>query len=149
MALSQDIGSGVASINALLCFGEILSQAGDTVGGLLTFHKCSLMDPSHPLPFVNTARTFNQMGQAELALKHLHHALDLDPLYCMTHVDFAQTSLQQGHTVEALAQIDTALSLAKHVSEIRDVLTARHIAVIQLELEERGLYRQVGFDEEA
>lgn len=133
----------IASINTRLCFGEILSQAGDTVGGILAFRKCAILDPFNPLSYINTARTFNQMGQPELAIRHINHALILDGSYCMTFVDLAQVFLQQGKTNEALEYILKALHLARHVSEIRDVLTAQKIALMQAELEKRGLFRQV------
>jgi Tfp pilus assembly protein PilF len=115
---------------------------GDSIGGLLIFKKCARIDPTHPLPFVNSARTFTQMGQFDLAIAHIARALELDVSYCMTYVDLAQVHLQRGHTREALVLIEKALVLARHVSEIRDVLTSQRIAATQLELEGRGLYRQ-------
>jgi Tfp pilus assembly protein PilF len=129
-------------LHALLCYGELLSQAGDAIGGILVFQKCAFLDPLNPLAYINTARTFNQMGQSELATQHILHALSLDPSYCMSYVDLAQVYLQQGKTQLALELIDKALSVSRHVSEMRDVLTAQKVAVIQLKMEEKGLYRQ-------
>ena len=142
-SLSQAVLERIVSINARLCYGEILSQAGDAVGGILAFRKCAIIDPYNPLPFINTARTFNQMGQPYLAMRHINRALELDDTYCMTFVDLAQVFLQQGQTKEALTHISKALQLARHVSEIRDVLTAQKIALIQEELEQKGFFRQV------
>jgi len=38
--------------------------------------------------------------------------------------------------------LDEALQLARQVSEIRDVLTAKSIAITQLDLQKRGLLPQ-------
>jgi hypothetical protein len=44
------------------------------------------------------------------------------------------------YLAEALAMLETALGLARHVSEIRDVLTSKTIALLQLDIEEKGLF---------
>lgn len=44
-----------------------------------------------------------------------------------------------GGAQEALLTLEKALALAKHVSEIRDVLTAMAIAKLQIAIEEEGL----------
>ena len=46
-------------------------------------------------------------------------------------VDLAQNLLLSGHAAHALQILDEALYLARQVSEIRDVLTARTIASMQ------------------
>ena len=81
------------------------------------------------------------MGTAE---KHLQAALKLDPAMAMVRVDLAQNLLLSGKAAEALVLLDDALALARQVSEIRDVLTARTIASMQLSLEDRGLYCSSG-----
>jgi Tfp pilus assembly protein PilF len=58
----------------------------------------------------------------------------------MTRVDLAQQYLHVGQSTLALQTLEEALSLARHVSEIHDVLTARYVAKMQLQLEEEGLY---------
>ena len=58
----------------------------------------------------------------------------------MTRVDLSQQYLHSGQSAKALVTLNEALRLARHVSEIRDVLTARNVALMQLELESEGLY---------
>jgi predicted Zn-dependent protease len=82
--------------------------------------------------------------QISTAEKHLQAALLLDPAMAMVRVDLAQNLLLTGCASQALAILDEALGLAKQVSEIRDVLTARTIASMQMDLEERGLYCSSG-----
>ena len=62
----------------------------------------------------------------------------------MVRVDLAQNLLLAGKATQAIVLLDEALMLAKQVSEIRDVLTARCIATMQVGLEERGLYCSSG-----
>jgi hypothetical protein len=45
-----------------------------------------------------------------------------------------------GRVEEALSTLNLALNMARHVSEIRDVLTALSVAKIQLELQKEGIY---------
>ena len=82
-----------------------------------------------------------QVGTAE---RHFQAALLLDPAMAMVRVDLAQNLLLSGHAAQALVILDEALFLARQVSEIRDVLTARTIAAMQVSLEERGLYCSSG-----
>jgi len=67
--------------------------------------------------------------QRSNAAKHLNYALHTDASLAMTKVDLVQNLMQSGHTEEAL-------QLAKYVSEICDVLTAKKIALIQLKIQE-------------
>lgn len=111
------------------------------VKALEAFKKAAEHDPlGNPLSFVNAARTYQQLGQNHSAKLHLDHALALDPSLSMTYVDMSQNLLQSGKTEEALGLLNHALRLAKHVSEIRDVMTARKVATIQRTLEEKGLF---------
>ncbi len=82
--------------------------------------------------------------QIATAERHLNAALLLDPAMAMVRVDLAQNLLMTGKAAQALGLLDEALLLAKQVSEIRDVLTARAIASMQVSLEERGLYCSSG-----
>jgi predicted Zn-dependent protease len=82
--------------------------------------------------------------QIVTAERHLQAALLLDPAMAMVRVDLAQNLLLSGQAAEALQLLEEALLLAKQVSEIRDVLTARAIARMQVSLEERGLYCSSG-----
>lgn len=87
---------------------------------------------------------FHLHKQIATAERHLQAALLLDPAMAMVRVDLAQNLLLSGHAAQALQLLDEAVQLAKQVSEIRDVLTARTIAAMQLSLEERGLYCSSG-----
>lgn len=128
-----------SSIYLLLCLGEVQSQAGDIVAALECFRQASMIDPSHPLPYVNAGRTYQQLNQLHLAEEHLRVALTLDPTLAMTHVDLAQYYMFTGHP-NVLDILENALKLAKHVSEIRDVLTAMQVCRMQLKLVDMGIY---------
>ena len=123
----------------LLCQGEIFCQAGESVAALKLFKKVSEIDPDHPLPYLNAARVYQQLGQQLQSLRHMKLALNADPSFSVARVDLAQHCLHLGHTEAALQTLDSSLRLARHVSEIKEVLTARSIATMQLELEARGL----------
>ena len=123
----------------LACNGEVAAQAGDMVGSLRAFRRGHDRDPSHPLPLINAARVYSQLGQHNTAGRHLQRALAADCALSMARVDLAQNMLQAGRPLEALTTLRRALRLARHVSEIRDVLTANYIAQMQVELEEQGI----------
>jgi tetratricopeptide (TPR) repeat protein len=130
------------SMILLLCTGEVHSQCGDMVKAIKMFHKASLLQAGHPLPWVNAARTYQQLGQLTAATSHIEVALALDPSLAMTRVDKAQLLRQAGSQFEkeAVQNIDCALDLARQVSEIRDVMTARYVTLLQQSLQEKGLY---------
>jgi Tfp pilus assembly protein PilF len=109
------------------------------VAALKSFREVSVCDPLHPLPYLNAARVYQQLNQKEEARIHMEIALAVDPTLAMTRVDLAQHHLHLGNSAVALETLEGALDLARHVSEIRDVLTARTVALIQLELESEGL----------
>ena len=71
---------------------------------------------------------------------YFSRAIAVDPTLAMTRVDLSQQYLHSGQSAKALTTLNEALHLARHVSEIRDVLTARNVALMQLELEREGLY---------
>ena len=48
--------------------------------------------------------------------------------------------MQSGRTKDALDMYEVAMGLARHVSEIRDVLTAKTVCLMQVKLEEQGIY---------
>lgn len=124
----------------LICTGEIISQTGDAVKAIKCFKKASTINPLHPLPYVNAARTYVQLNQSKKALAHLSYAIFLDKYQASTMVDLSQIYLLSGKTKLALETLQIALNMAKHVSEIRDVLTALKIAKIQLKLHEEKIY---------
>ena len=128
------------SLYLLLCTGEIISQTGDAVKAIKCFKKASTINPLHPLPYVNAARTYVQLNQSKKALSHLSYAIFLDKYQASTMVDLSQIYLLSGKTKLALETLQIALNMAKHVSEIRDVLTALKIAKIQLKLHEEKIY---------
>eukprot|EP01041_Mallomonas_annulata_P000097 gene97-136_t len=110
--------------NLQLCLGELAAQTGDVATSMTSFRKASFLCPSHPMPYLNAARTFLQLG-----------------------FDLAQAEISAGSIEKGMALLDKALAHAKHVSEIRDVITARVIALAQLELEEKGICPRSGVKE--
>ena len=128
------------SVFLLICHGEVLSQVGEVMKAVQCFKKAANMNTAegynNPLPFVNAARTYQQLSQPQAALNHISIALKYDSNLPMTYVDLSQIYLHIGRTREALQALDYALAISKYCSEIRDVLTAQTIARIQLELEE-------------
>jgi predicted Zn-dependent protease len=80
------------------------------------------------------------LNQPTTARYHLNRAIRADPALAMTRVDLSQNLMHSGRTQECIVILDEALLLCKHVSEIKDVMTAREVARIQLELTESGLY---------
>lgn len=123
-----------------ISYGEVLSQAGDLVRAIQSFATASKIDVSNPLPFTSAARVYAQMNLKSDAEYHLHHAQQLDESLAMTKVDIAQQLAQNGETAAALEMLDQALQCARHVSEIRDVLTYRRVAEMTLELETKGVH---------
>lgn len=103
------------------------------------FAHASELDPLHPLPYANAARTYQQLNQTQAAERHLQKALALDSSLALIRVDMAQHMSLSGRASEALHLLDEALTLARHVSEIKDVLTARAIISMSLDLEARGI----------
>lgn len=119
-----------------ICLGELLAQVGDVPRSMSALRKASTLAPFHPMPYLNAARTLNQLGCKSLAKEHTMRALELDPNLSTSYVDLAQSELADGNSDSGRDYLEKAMSLAHHVSEIRDVLTARTLSVLQLELEE-------------
>lgn len=124
----------------LLCCGEVYNQLGDMVNALNCYQKAHGLAPGNPLCYINAARTYQQLSQLATSEQHLQAALKLDPALAMVRVDLAQNLLISGKASLALLLLQEALDLARQVSEIRDVLTAQMIAIIQIDLETKGLY---------
>ena len=106
---------------------------------MTSFKKAAALDSRSPLPFINAARTYQQVGQLETAKRHLSRAFSLDSNLAMSHIDMCQLQLQSGQTEMALETLEKALLLSRHMSEIRDVLVAKQMALAQLVLEEQGI----------
>jgi tetratricopeptide (TPR) repeat protein len=123
----------------LLCSGELHSQCGDMAKSIKQFHQAHSLDRYHPLPFINVSRTYQQLGELHTSKAHLEIALKCDPSLAMTRVDFAQLLRQLGQIEDAVVMINVAYSIAKHVSEIRDVLIAKYITTLQQILKEKGM----------
>ena len=128
-----------SSLYINLSLGEIMSQSGDIIMALTCFKTASLIDPHCPLPYINASRVYQQLNQNKLAELHLSKAMDLDDYFAMTKVDLAQFHMSTGrpNVIEILNQ---ALVEARHVSEIRDVLSAIEFSKMQLELVSEGIY---------
>lgn len=106
---------------------------------MYSFKKAFQLDSRSPLPLVNAARTYQQVGQIETAKRHIQRGLELDPRFAMSHIDSAQLQLMSGQTKVALETLEKALQYSRHMSEIRDVLVAREMALAQLALETKGI----------
>ncbi len=104
------------------------------------FEKASRLESYHPLPYVNAGRTYQQLGQLSTARDHLKIAMTLDPSLAMTRVDYAQLLRQMNEIDQAVVTIEEALELARQVSEIRDVLTAKYVTSLQHTLKEEGFF---------
>ena len=107
--------SSKANAILLVCCGEVYSQAGDVVNALDCFRRAHAAAPLNPLPFINAARTYQQLGQLHTAKQHLCAALRLDGSMAMVRVDLAQNSLLGGNAAPALGLLDEALQLALQV----------------------------------
>ena len=66
----------------------MVGQTGDAVKALHCFSRAARLDPSHPLPFVNAARTYTQLSQPTQAAEHLARAIELDPALATIRYDY-------------------------------------------------------------
>lgn len=123
----------------LLCAGEIHSQCGDMTKSIKLFHKAHLLDPLHPLPLINASRTYQQLGELQTALQHIETAVQCDPDLAMTRVDYAQLLRQLNRIEDAVAMIEQGYNLARHVSEIKDVLVAKYVTQLQQMIKGKGI----------
>lgn len=127
------------SLYLMLSLGEVQAQAGDMVNALKSFKKASQIESSHPFPYINAARTYQQLSQFNSVMHHLDRAIAIDPCLAMTKVDLSQSLLRFGKTEDAVKKLDEAMLQARHVSEIHDVLTARMVAKLQDELKDEDI----------
>lgn len=163
--LKKGIEKYPRSTSLLVCYGEVLSQAGDPSGALKLYYKASKLEPGHPMPYLNASRVYQQLNQMELAKLHMMKALSIDDSLSLTLVDIAQYKIQQrkkypltnqnneihhktqeknqineiidGMTVEEI--LDYGLYQARHVSEILDILTTKQIAEFYNKLYDKEL----------
>lgn len=84
----------------LLCAGEIYCQAaGDMVRALTYYEIASKIEANeNPLPYLNAARTYQQLAQFDHAWIHFKQAAEKDPELAMIKIDMAQALMQQGST---------------------------------------------------
>lgn len=138
--LEKGVSKYPNAIFILLCQGEIYSQVGEIVKSIKCFQHAARIEEdiyhsANPLPYINAARAYQQLSEPIVALNHMLMALKYDSFLPMIFVDLAQIFLHTGKTKEAIESLNHGLIIARHCSEIRDVLTAQTIANIQLELE--------------
>ena len=156
------------NVSLCVCYGEVLGQAGDPAGSLKSYANASVLEPEHPLPYLNASRVYQQLNQLTLCKKHMAKAFDLDRSLSLTLVDIAQFKLHekrfldQGEPLlsappstsslpveletssffdeQSSADIlETAVEVSRHVSEVIDVFTARQIARFYAKLGASGL----------
>ena len=142
--------------NAALCncVGEVLGQAGDAAGAMGEFRKAYLLSPNNPMPLLNAARVYQQLGQSVASEAHIREAMLRDNSLVLAYVDCAQLCLQTARgsaptggdedtiAVDLKAQqaqraeqhLERATSLCRHISEIADVFATKAIAKIHLDI---------------
>lgn len=144
--------------NAALCncIGEVLGQAGDAAGAMVEFRKAYLMSPNNPMPMLNAARVYQQLGQSVASEAHIREAMLRDNTLVLAYVDCAQLCLQAargpaigsaasdncGHKAaqakKAEVYLEKAVTLCRHISEIADVFATKAIAKIHLDVLEQN-----------
>lgn len=130
----------------LLCQGEIHAQCGDMIKAINLFSQVYKLKPFHPLALVNAGRTYQQLGQYHAAYEHIVKSLEVDSTFAMSYIDLAQLLRLQpklgsnlhSNVPNAIVAIEEAIPLSKQVSEIRDVLTARYVTLLQKALKNKG-----------
>jgi len=123
----------------LLCCGDVFNQMGGIVGALDCYQRANVLSPSNPLCYINAARSYQLLNQLRSSEMQLQTALRMDPSLAMARMGLSQNLLLTGNAKQAFVLLDEALRFSKQVSEIRDVLTARTIALMQLDFERKGL----------
>ena len=118
--------------------GEIISQTGDAMAALQLYQRVALLDPGNPLPYLNASRIYQQIKLQKEAYTHMQLAIQIDDQLSMTQVDLAQYYLHSGQVQLAMQTLEEAFVSARHVSEIKDVVTARTVAVTRLALQSEG-----------
>lgn len=149
--LEEGLHSYPSSLILMLCQGEVHAQCGDMVKAIGLFAKAYSSRPDHPLALVNAGRTYQQLGQFHAAYSHITESLRVDNTFAMSYIDLAQLLRQQPSLSKESCReisnptvaIEEAIPLAKQVSEIRDVLTARYVTLLQQSLKEKGLLQNI------
>lgn len=103
----------------------------------------SSQEPDNPLPYINTARIFLQLQQPAQAVRHLQAAIALDPAFVLAQVDLGRTLRTLDRLQESMDIFKEALQKARNVAEVRDVLSAQYLSVLQQQIEAKGLYVSV------
>ena len=119
------------NVSLCVCYGEVLGQAGDPAGSLKSYANASVLEPEHPLPYLNASRVYQQLNQLTLCKKHMAKAFDLDRSLSLTLVDIAQFKL---HEKRFLDQGEPLLSAPPSTSEERIKI---ELTLPPLSLEER------------
>ena len=68
-------------------------QIGDISSSIRCLQRASVIDPTHPIPYLNAARTLLQLGNTMEAQKHLSQALRLDDQLSMIYIDMGQADI--------------------------------------------------------
>lgn len=123
-----------------LTFGEISIQAGNVRNALLAFRIAAEIDPTHPFPFLNCARLYQQVNQLFMCKLHMQRALTIDDTLSVTLIELAQSTMHHPgllalHSsefpeitdVDAKVLLERATALSRHASEVVDIFTARLI----------------------
>lgn len=118
------------------------------------FRKAYVMSPNSPMPLLNAARVYQQLGQSVASEAHIREAMLRDNSLVLAYVDCAQLCLQTARgpaptaggegtpTVDFKAQqaqraekhLERATTLCRHISEIADVFATKAIARIHLDI---------------
>ena len=116
---------------------------GDAMASLQYYKQASTLDPYNPLPYLNASRVYQQIKLHSESFRHMQLALHIDNQFSMAKVDLAQYYLHIGALEMSLSTLDEALQLAKHVSEIKDVLTAKIMTLTQINLQKEGFLKML------
>ncbi|CAE7465064.1 unnamed protein product, partial [Symbiodinium microadriaticum] len=94
-----------------ICLGEVLGQAGNPAGALKAYALAAEVEPTHPMPYLNASKLYQQMNQLELAKVHMRKALRVDSSLAITLVDIAQFKIHEsrrGNVVSAPVELPAA-----------------------------------------
>ena len=78
-----------------ICLGEVLGQAGNPAGALKAYSLAAEIEPTHPMPYLNASKLYQQMNQLDLARTHMRKALRVDSSLAITLVDIAQFKIHE------------------------------------------------------
>lgn len=142
------------------CIGEVMGQAGDAAGAMVEFRRSYLLCPNNPMPLLNAARVYQQLGQSVASEAHIREAMLRDNTLVLAYVDCAQLCLQaargpaaggscpaasepattykSGQARRAEQYLEKGVTLCRHISEIADVFATKAIAKIHLDILEKN-----------